>query len=234
MNCTFCKGQYWSPIWILDKGIELKGVQKTREYYGDNCNKGIVNKFVEPCPVCHSQPKREYAFEFGKKINDKMINMDTLKEYIPENYNKAENIPIKSTLLIGPTGAGKTLILSYWYNRILYKQATLQFMYFTTERELFQELITRPEIIDRLKKMHYIFIDDMFEALNWRDQSGDSVTAKTQQMRIRELIDIFYRSQDKLIFASTNNRPDQVVDAPHIQRRIDEIFKNKVEIKWQD
>jgi len=258
--CKFCEGSYWSNVLELQTGEILKGKHRYLEFMNSEIwirereplGFGILVKrfYVEPCPECHRDRNMERVEEFGLRINDQVVGLETIKKYCNWNLNlagkkKFHELMVASFLFWGNTGAGKTTLARCYHNMVLY-EFPKKTVVWIDERSLmkgFESLAqvkngrgdtrdTADILYDKLRDADVLFIDEILEKINWQNNDGMGFMRSRGYRYYLDLINYRYDNRHLITVATSMKLPDKkVVGEDHIQRRLDELFVKKIELK---
>jgi len=164
----------------------------------------------------------------AQRVSDEIVTLETLKrlntdaKILAEANQSAENP--RSLLLVGRTGAGKSLLMRFLFNELLKRGEWSTWLTeydlwpaFTAERE------TANRIFEQTAKSDYVFLDEIFHPSHWHSREGHNAN----QFRgcFSHLLEILYQRKDRIVvIASSNQDPRGLLDDPQF-RRIREICK---------
>jgi predicted ATPase len=156
----------------------------------------------------------------------------------PDIVEMAKDESMKSFLVIGPTGKGKTPLLMLNYNRLVKRRKSTDGIKFTTESKI-RDILDHDENFEnwlkQLNSVDFLFIDEMFRNEVWKDL-GDGTERDKSNRAARNMwtfIDYLYKRGDTIVVQGAGNKsPDETLPglkneaAAEYWRRINETFKD--------
>ncbi|GBF40649.1 ATP-binding protein [Leptospira johnsonii] len=155
----------------------------------------------------------------------------------PDIVEIAKEESMKSFLVIGPTGRGKTPLLMLNYNRLIKKRKSTDGIIFVTESRI-RDIMDHDENFEswlkQLNGVDFLFIDEMFRNEVWKDL-GDGTERDKSNRAARNMwafLDYIYQRGNTIVVQGAGNKsPDETLPglkndaAAEYWRRINETFK---------
>lgn len=200
---------------------------------------GWVPKMV-PCESCvKDEMEAYYEKSRGEAVTGAVFSRLSKEGKIHADIVEiAKDENMKSFLIIGPTGKGKSLLLKLNYNRMVKRQGTRDGLLFITEKEI-RKILESDENYKEWKKklsvIHSIFIDEMGREEVWKDlgSSTDRDGANRVSLNMWDFLDYIYDRGDALTAqGAANKSPDEIL--PNLKgdaagewfRRYNDTFKD--------
>ena len=148
-------------------------------------------------------------------------------------WRKALESP-HSDLILGDTSIGKTLVLKYWYNTLLWESnSDPAKLLYLTEQQMFGTFRNeqRTEVFFEMlaqQKHEWYFLDELLHENNFRDKVADRDYAIQGHRNYNIFIDLLARSRDweiKGVVVSSNNSPEIIGDTKNARALIARIYE---------
>ena len=258
--CPHCEGNYWSDVlWLMD-GKVLRGKDMYLKFMNSNIwhrkpgdpdfDSLVERHYVEPCFVCHVDQDLQRVNQHGLRSNDEVVGLGTIKQYCPwnvrlANKDKYHELMAGSVLFWGATGTGKTTLARCYYNMFMYEnpkktlrwigESSLMSGFGNLDKTKNQRGDTQDAadiFYDQLRSVDALFLDEILEPVNWQNDDGMGFLRSKAYRYYSELINYRYDNRHLITIATSMRLPDKKsVGEDHIQRRLDELFVKKIELK---
>lgn len=202
----------------------------------------IEGKIVD-CPKCEAEQiearMKQHAIKSrdGRRINNDFM-LDLVGRGIVQRDLYAQAMAGVSTMLIGPTGTGKSLALKFAYNRALrMAKGWPTSVFYAKEYHLFA-LFRDDDSADEFfsdfekRKPRKIFLDECFRKADWRDIHSNRDKAKIAHLNYYRFWDEYIYEADwdiECVFVTGNSEPEEVISGSENERalirRIREVTK---------
>jgi hypothetical protein len=241
-DCEYCYGDTngWATcLEVIEKGIPRKiiGTRAVNDYKNEGNKDG--RQYVIKCPRCVGTNKGlSVSDQFGETIlvgNEKIkVDLEVLKKFghkAVQPFKDGDEYKLQPpyrAILIGPTGIGKTLIMKYWYNVLVYKNETTKGIKWIKESEITSRITLKLEENERyyndlLTNNHTLFIDEAFRRVNKSETDG--LLANERKKYLHRLLDDLYdKRRDMKVYIASNYDPASFYEEPSDYRRATEGY----------
>lgn len=246
VNCQLCEDQKDHWVYCIEtKGgsiirgrriIERASSVDRVDYFTD-----YAKQWVEKCSACMETARiRSLATKArtrdGNAVSLKMISerYSAKKDAGYEGKDPralAKVVPSESTLLIGDTGGFKTMVMEFWYNKLL--QDFSNRLIWIKESEIVKASYSDGghAIIESMRNKTHVFINEAFTYECWigANNMKDGYTQANLVMAFRDIWDYLYTNRQIIVLCDTNMPPESRIKNPDLDslvRRIDEIFRD--------
>lgn len=214
-ECPECHGTLNRDFWLDETGTEHRGWPPGNS----------ARRFVRECQPCRRKDMLERR---GQRVSGELVSLEVLRRLNPDSKILAEAMVSasnpRSMLLVGRTGAGKSLLMRYLFNELVNRGAWPTWL---TEYDLWPAFTTDRDaathIFEQATKSDHIFLDEIFHPSHWHSSEGHNAN----QFRgcFSHLLEILYQRKDRiLVIASSNQDPKTLLDDAQF-RRIREICR---------
>lgn len=192
-----------------------------------------------PCETCvKDEMEAYYQKSRGEAVTGAVFKRLADEGKIhPKIIEIAKEESMKSFLLIGATGKGKTPLLMLNYNRLVKKRKSVDGIVFITESRI-RDIMDHDENFEtwlkQLNGVDFLFIDEMFRNEVWKDL-GDGTERDKSNRAARNMwafLDYIYQRGDSIVVQGAGNKsPEELLPGlkgdgvPEYWRRINETFK---------
>lgn len=216
------KFKHWQEAWILDNELNDNWIPKLIAC--ESCVKDEMEAYYQK-----SRGEAVTGAVFSRLAKEGKIH--------PGIVEMAKEESIKSFLMIGPTGRGKTPLLMLNYNRLVKKRKSIDGIVFITESRI-RDIMDHDENFEiwlkNLNSVDFLFIDEMFRNEVWKDL-GDGTERDKANRAARNMwrfLDYLYQRGDSIVIQGAGNKsPDEFLpglkgeSVPEYWRRINETFR---------
>lgn len=229
--CALCEDTYQIPVWMVGEKKYVGWAEYTAAGFPNADSQILI-----PCEDCLDKRQKGALALLQIKRGDRIVNLELVREVLGECRLSeiAKKVPTLSVLITGPSRIGKSLVMEYWYNRVMREQGLVGLMW-ETENSLFLKFRnddTTEEVLDRAARAKFFFIDDVFRPDNWPEDGGRGHYHKVERSGYFELFDIFSKRREGCVVVASSNRDPAasfLLNGP-LLGRMNEIFRNRVEL----
>lgn len=174
------------------------------------------------------QLKKLFNFDFDREEKKEEVKTEyKYLKWIGKNLRTfASELPIESKEFKNESGQGKTSLFLHWQG--LAKERNVRLRYITEETLINDFVINdfgeRRIDSDKLETLTYpviLIIDELFNKLNWKNKTMSC------ELIVCSLIQFLYefkRNHKLIVVVGTNNKIEDFISEPSIQRKYRELF----------
>jgi DNA replication protein DnaC len=209
MECPECHGTLSRDFWLDDRGIEHPGWPSGNS----------ARRFVRDCQPCRRKDMLERR---GQRVSGQIVTLETLHSFktdakiIAEAKASAQHP--RPLLLVGRTGAGKSLLMRLLFNELVNRG---EWPTWLTEYDLWTAFTAERDeavrVFEQAAKSDFIFLDELFHPSHWHSREGHN--ANLFRGSFSHLLETLYQRKDRIVvIASSNQDPKTLLDDAQFRR----------------
>lgn len=247
-KCHDCRDMLWLDVVVTEDGEKITDQNKAWEFAAKT-PEAVKRRYCVPCESCASAAVKEAIHERGQFRDGEYVDLKLITKYWGKKKDKdslvdpipiAKKLPEGSVLLYGETGRFKTMILQYWYNRILaIKMGDPSRMHWIHENQIthLAQNDACLSLIDELRSrdVEHFFYDEFLYPINWRSREKGGHYSDMVSRGFMNLFEFFSSNKSTIkVYASGNYKPQDVlkdVESEPLLRRQLEVFNSGEGVK---
>ncbi|WP_235617171.1 DnaA ATPase domain-containing protein [Lysinibacillus mangiferihumi] len=224
-NCPKCKdtGSY---LVRKKNGYYIRGVEVEQDYYVEcECSKMFkINRLIKSSAITEEFQKMSFKNFSTDDVHPKVVEMKSKANQYYAAFDDIRGFRQNSIMLIGQPGCGKTHLLTAISNYLMHAKQVpvLYFPYKDGMNNIAANNFERKnEIMDRMKEVDVLFIDDLFKPI------GGKVDVKPWQTEvIFEVVNYRYLNNKPLLISSELSLDDMLYIDEALTSRLFEMAQD--------
>ncbi|UED79207.1 ATP-binding protein [Lysinibacillus sp. CD3-6] len=224
-NCPKCKD---TGSYLIRKknGYYIRGVEVEQDYYVVcECSRILkINKLIKSSAITKAFQKMSLKNFSTDNVHPKVVEMKSKAKQYYAAFEEIRGFRQNSIMLIGQPGCGKTHLLTAISNYLMHTKQVpvLYFPYKDGLNNIAANNFERKnEIMDRMKEVDVLFIDDLFKPI------GGKVNVKSWQTEIIfEVVNSRYLSNKPLLISSELSLDDMLYIDEALTSRLFEMSQD--------